>query len=79
MKWTGASDRTAKNWLNGSCGPSGDHLVTLAKESDSVLAALLGLAGRHGHIAGVEVLTVRDHLWKTVQCLDQMLGLDQPQ
>jgi hypothetical protein len=76
MKWTGASDRTAKNWLNGNCGPSGDHLITLAKESDTVLAALLGLAGRHGHMAGVELLTIRNHLWTTVQALDDLLGGD---
>src|SRR5690348_7881676 len=74
MKWTGASDRTAKNWLNGSCGPSGDHLVTLAKESDTVLAALLGLAGRHRHMAGVELLTIRNALSTALEAIDDLLA-----
>ena len=46
MRWTGASNRTARNWLNGAASPSGFHLVCLARESNAVLAALLSLSGR---------------------------------
>jgi hypothetical protein len=74
MRWTGASDRTAKNWLSGACGPSGDHLVTLAKESDAVLAALLGLAGRHQHMVGVELLIIRKDLLSAITLIDGLLG-----
>lgn len=73
MRWTGASDRTAKNWLSGTCGPSGDHLVNLARESDTVLAALLGLAGRHQHVVGVELLAIRERLLATLELIDTML------
>ena len=29
MRWTGASERTIKNWYAGTHGPSGEHLVSL--------------------------------------------------
>ncbi len=44
--WTGANDRTVKNWFAGHYGPSGDHLVTLIRHSDAVLTAMLSMAGR---------------------------------
>jgi hypothetical protein len=47
MRWTGASERTVKYWLAGERGPSGDHLIALARHSDAVLFVLLALAGRH--------------------------------
>lgn len=47
MRWTGASERTVKYWLAGERGPSGDHLIALARHSDAVLFMLLALAGRH--------------------------------
>src|SRR3546814_12483878 len=36
MKWTGVSERTAKNWLSGTNAPSGVHLILLARESNAV-------------------------------------------
>jgi len=47
MRWTGASERTVKYWLSGERGPSGDHLIALARHSDAVLYVVLALAGRH--------------------------------
>src|SRR5580658_8541251 len=41
MAWTGANERTAKNWLAGSNGPQGDHLMLLLSKSDTVLMALI--------------------------------------
>jgi hypothetical protein len=46
MRWTGVSERTAKNWISGSHGPSGEHLISLMRHSDEVLIGLLTLAGR---------------------------------
>lgn len=74
MRWTGASDRTAKNWLNGSCGPSGGHLIQLARESDIVLAAVLGLAGRNRHMVGADLLQIRTALQDATALIDQLLG-----
>ena len=47
MRWTGASERTVKYWFSGERGPSGDHLIALARHSDAVLYVVLALAGRH--------------------------------
>ena len=46
MRWTGASERTAKYWLSGDRGPSGEHLIRLAQHSDAVLITTLTMAGR---------------------------------
>jgi len=73
MRWTGASERTAKNWLSARCGPSGFHLVRLARESDIVLATLLALAGRNHHMVGAELLGVREALARLVQLIDTTL------
>jgi hypothetical protein len=51
MRWTRASERTAKNWLSGEMGPNGHYLVQLMRESDAILHAILLAAGR------VDVLT----------------------
>jgi hypothetical protein len=44
--WTGANEKTVKNWFSGRYGPSGEHLVALARHSDEVLRAFLAMAGR---------------------------------
>lgn len=46
MHWTGATERTVKYWFSGERGPSGDHLIALARHSDAVLY-VVALAGRH--------------------------------
>jgi hypothetical protein len=46
MRRTGASARTAKNWLSGSAGPTGAHLIELMRTSDLVYEVVLELAGR---------------------------------
>jgi len=78
MRWTGASDRTAKNWLSGCCGPSGDHLIQLARESDTVLAALLGLAGRNQHMVGADLLSIRNALVAATELIDTLLASERP-
>jgi hypothetical protein len=45
-KWTGASERTVKNWLSGRRGPSGQHLIALLGQSDALLERILVLTGR---------------------------------
>jgi hypothetical protein len=42
MAWTGANQRTVKNWLAGTNGPHGDHLIMLLSNSDAVVDALIG-------------------------------------
>jgi hypothetical protein len=31
MRWTGASERTVKNWFAGTRGPRGEHLISLVR------------------------------------------------
>ena len=44
--WTGANERTVKNWILGRYAPCGRHLVLLARHSDQVLNAVLSMADR---------------------------------
>jgi hypothetical protein len=53
--WTGANERTVKNWISGKYAPSGRHLVLLAQHSDQVLNAVLVIAGRSDLLLAREV------------------------
>jgi hypothetical protein len=33
MRWTDACERTAKNWIAGTRGPAGEHLILLLRNS----------------------------------------------
>jgi len=46
MRWTGASERAAKNWLEGSAGPRGHYLIRLIAESDLVFELIINAAHR---------------------------------
>jgi hypothetical protein len=46
MRWTGAHERTAKMWLSGKSGPSGEYLIELIRHCEAVLEALLMAADR---------------------------------
>jgi hypothetical protein len=70
MKWTGANERTVKNWLAGRYGPNGEHLVHLLRHSDEVFDAFLRLAGREQAIAGENLITVRDALAEALVKID---------
>lgn len=66
-KWTGAGERTVKNWLAGISGPSGQHLVDLIRNSDGVLQVLLIMAGRHQTVAAQHLGDLRNQLMQTVE------------
>jgi hypothetical protein len=76
MGWTGAGERTVKNWLAGVSGPSGDHLVKLIRHSEYVLHVLLVLGGRQ-RVAAAERLTgLRDKLAETLHQIDASITED---
>lgn len=60
--WTTANERTVKNWMAGTSGPRGDHLVDIIRHSDTVFRAVLGLAGREGAAAIVDLALLRRRL-----------------
>ncbi len=74
MRWTGVSERTAKNWLAGSHGPAGEHLVELMRNSNEVMAAVLSLAGRGELQIGAGLHETRETLLQLLQVLDGLLG-----
>ncbi|UGA40236.1 hypothetical protein JOS77_13370 [Chromobacterium haemolyticum] len=51
MRWTGASERTVKNWITGERGPSGDYLVALIRNSDEVMQCILHMSDRPQAVA----------------------------
>ncbi len=74
MRWTGAGERTVKDWLGGISGPSGEHLVALVRNSDSVLRAVLTIAGRPRTLAAQEIGGLRNHLVQTLDEIDRLMG-----
>jgi hypothetical protein len=47
---TGATERAVKNWFQAKNGPNGESLIKLCRHSDSVLEAVLLLAGREEQV-----------------------------
>jgi hypothetical protein len=54
-QWTGAGERTIKNWFDGTCGPRGEHLLLLACHSDSVFESILTLTEREHGVLGARL------------------------
>ena len=69
VRWTGASERTAKNWLSAERGPSGPHLVALASHSEVVFEALLVMLGKEALLAAKKVVDARRKLKELVDHL----------
>ncbi|MBB6466035.1 hypothetical protein HNQ96_001893 [Aminobacter lissarensis] len=55
MRWTGASDRAVKYWIEGTRGPDGSHLILLARNSDAVLHSILKMADRDLYELSIEL------------------------
>jgi hypothetical protein len=73
MRWTGANERTAKNWLSGSNGPSGEHLLKLMRNSDGVFECVLQLSGRPAVLLSCKLVDVRDSLLATADLLTEVI------
>lgn len=78
MRWTGAGERTVKNWLAGVSGPNGQHLVELIRHSDEVLDVFLLMAGRQQIAAAKKLIDVRNKLAETIQQVDELMGEGRP-
>ena len=73
MRWTGASERTAKGWLAGTNGPRGEHLIALFGNSDTLLARILKMAGRGSLIEAAHLQVLRNTMAEAVASLDALL------
>ena len=72
MAYTGAGERTVKDWFDGKNGPNGENLVELVRHSDAVLEALLLMAGREDILAGKLLIDARDKLGEMLEIIDQL-------
>ena len=73
MRWTGAGERTVKNWFSGKTGPSGQHLLALIRHSDEVLNTLLLISGRQQMAAANRIVEIRNALVEAVERIDRLL------
>lgn len=78
MRWTNANERTVKNWLAGTCGPRGEHLVALVRHSDAALAAFLLMADRKHVVTTIELPILRQRLQSALEGIDAYLGQGVP-
>jgi hypothetical protein len=78
MGYTGAGERTVKNWFEGKNGPNGENLVELVRHSDEVLEALLLMAGREEILAGKLLVDARGKLVEMLEIIDQLQAGDSP-
>jgi hypothetical protein len=73
MRWTGANERTTKNWLSGANGPSGEHLLEIIRNSDLVFECVLQLIDRKVVLSHRKLEEVHDALQVTAQLLSEMI------
>lgn len=71
-KWTGASERTVKNWFACTSGPSGEHLIALVSHSSCAFEAFLHLAGKEQVVVDKRLTEMRD---KLADVLDTLVRL----
>jgi hypothetical protein len=69
--WTGASERTVKNWILGQYAPCGRHLVVLAQHSDQVLNAILSMADRQDLLIARRVGDLRRKVRELAAIIDE--------
>ena len=76
IRWTGASERTAKNWISGAYAPTAEHLIELMRHSDTVLAVVLELAGRGEAMTGDRLKNIRSELLDILSNVDALCESD---
>lgn len=70
MRWTGASGRTAKNWIAGAHGPAGHHLIELMRHSDEVMEAVLTMCDRAEVRAALAFVSTRSAVDDLIAAMD---------
>jgi hypothetical protein len=75
MRWTGAGERSVKNWLAGISGPSGQYLIELTRHSDAVLDVMLVASGRQRIAVAIKLGDVRNKIAKILADLDATIEL----
>jgi hypothetical protein len=73
-RWTGTSERTAKNWFSGARGPNDPHLIALARQSETVFEALLVMLGKERLLSAKKVIDARHRLKELVDTVFLLTG-----
>ncbi|WP_053240056.1 hypothetical protein [Pleomorphomonas koreensis] len=68
--WTGANERTVKNWLSGERAPSGDHFLGLAANCPAVLAAFLAAIQRNDCLVMADIEEARAKVAAALMALE---------
>ena len=74
--WTGANEKTVKNWFSGTYGPSGAHLIALARHSDEVLGTFLAMAGREDLMVAIKLAAAEEAISELLDAVRQLGGDD---
>ena len=74
--WTGANEKTVKNWFSGVYGPRGAHLIALARHSDEVLATFLAMAGRENLMGAIKLAAAEEAIAELLVAVRQLGGDD---
>jgi hypothetical protein len=74
--WTGANERTVKNWILGRYAPCGRHLVILAQHSDQVLNAVLSMADRQDLLLAGRVEDLRRKVFELAAIIGEPYAHD---
>ena len=69
--WTGANERTVKNWILGRYAPCGRHLVILARHSDQVLNAVLSMADRQDLLLAGKIEDLRRRVFEVAAMIGE--------
>jgi hypothetical protein len=72
--WTGANEKTVKNWSARRYGRSGQHLIHLARHSDDVLSAFLEMAGRDHLLVGAKLVAAENAIAELLVAVRRLGG-----
>ena len=70
--WTGANERTVKNWFSGHYGPSGEHLLVLARHSHEVLRTMLAMMERRDLLVGQEIVEIEQRIARLSALVEEL-------
>lgn len=74
--WTGANEKTVKNWFSGRYGPRGEHLTVLVQRSDEVLSTFLVMAGREDLMAVVKLAAAEKAIMELLEAVRSIAQAD---
>ena len=75
--WTGANERTVKNWFSGQYGPSGEHLLVLARHSHEVLKTMLGIMERQDLLVALEFGDIEQRIARLAMLVRELRTRDE--